>query len=73
VPAARRRHWVTETPPVKEALDELRAELGTDSLPFDEVIVRGASVKLAELRGDGDEKVERLRHRADQIRADSEI
>jgi hypothetical protein len=41
---------VTETPPVKEALDELREVLGVDDLPFEEIIIRGAAIKVAELR-----------------------
>jgi hypothetical protein len=51
----KRRLWVTETPPVKEALDELRAVLGTDQLPFEEIVIRGAAIKIAELREEDDE------------------
>jgi hypothetical protein len=49
MPTSPRRLWVTETPPVKEALDELREALGPE-IPFEEVLIRGAKIKLAELR-----------------------
>jgi hypothetical protein len=71
VPTAR-RHWVTESPRLKEALDDLRAELGTEQLPFEEIIVRGAGLKLAELRGESDASVQRLHNLADRIRAAGE-
>jgi hypothetical protein len=50
MPTSPRRLWVTETPPVKEALDELREALGGPEIPFEEVLIRGAKIKLAELR-----------------------
>jgi hypothetical protein len=50
MPTNRRRHAITETPPVQAALDELREELGTDRVEFGELIVLGADAKLAALR-----------------------
>jgi hypothetical protein len=41
---------VTETPAVKEALDELREELGTSRVPLGELVALGARAKTAELR-----------------------
>lgn len=41
---------VTETPPVKEALDELRHELGGDRVELPELVIRGARDKTRELR-----------------------
>jgi hypothetical protein len=41
---------ITETPPVKRALDELRHELDTDRVDFSELVVLGARTKTAELR-----------------------
>lgn len=41
---------VTETPPVQEALDELRRELGDDRVELPELVVRGAREKTRELR-----------------------
>jgi hypothetical protein len=44
---------ITETPPVEDALDELRAALGTERIDFAELVVVGARAKARELRGDG--------------------
>jgi hypothetical protein len=50
VPTKRRRHAITETPHVEAALDELRQELGTDSVELGELVVLGAGVKLEAIR-----------------------
>ena len=42
---------VTETPPVKEALDELRAQLGEERIELPELVIRGAKEKTRELQG----------------------
>jgi len=42
---------ITETPPVREALDELRHELGEDRLELPDLVIRGAREKARELRG----------------------
>jgi hypothetical protein len=44
---------ITETPPVEEALAELRAALGSERIDFAELVVVGARAKTRELRGDG--------------------
>ncbi len=49
VPTNRRRHAITETPPVQAALDELRRELGTDRVELGELVVLGAGAKLTAL------------------------
>jgi hypothetical protein len=59
---------VTETPPVKEALDELRAELGDDKVPMGEIVILGAREKVRELRAERDEKGEGRKRLADRIR-----
>jgi hypothetical protein len=59
---------VTETPPVQEALDELRAELGDDKVPMGELVVLGARAKLAELRAEREDVIRRRRRLADRIR-----
>lgn len=69
VPTKRRRHAITETPPVAQALDELRAHLGTDSVELAELVVLGARAKLDTIRADHDE-TNRLRARlAERVRA----
>lgn len=44
---------ITETPPVEEALAELRAALGGGRIDFGELVVAGARAKTKELRADG--------------------
>ncbi|CAN5486696.1 hypothetical protein BH20ACT15_BH20ACT15_14610 [soil metagenome] len=53
MPTKRPRHMVTETPPVEEALAELRKALGSERVDFAELVIVGARVKARELRGDG--------------------
>jgi hypothetical protein len=50
MPTKHRRHAITETPHVKQALDELRRELGTDKVPLAEVLILGAEEKLKRVR-----------------------
>jgi hypothetical protein len=54
VPTTRPRHSVTETPPVQEALDRLRAQLGSQKVDFAELVVLGAEEKERRLRRDSD-------------------
>jgi hypothetical protein len=60
---------VTETPPVQEALDALRRELGTDRIELGELVVLGADVKLAALRAERDDTVVLRKRLADRVRA----
>jgi hypothetical protein len=69
VPTTRRRHAVTETPPVKEALDELRAELGSDKVPMGEIVILGAREKVRALRAERDDVLAKRRRLTDRIRA----
>lgn len=46
------RHSVTETPPVRDALDALRATNGGERIDFGELVTLGAEAKLARLRGE---------------------
>jgi hypothetical protein len=55
MPTSHPRHTITETPPVREVLDELRAALGRGKLDFGELTVLGAREKLRELRGESPE------------------
>jgi hypothetical protein len=69
VPTSRRRHAITETPPVEAALDELRRELGTDRVELGELVILGAGVKLAAIRAERDGGAAARRRLADRVRA----
>ncbi len=43
---------VTETEPVKEALDELRQAQGGDRIEFPDLVIRGARDKVRELKAE---------------------
>jgi hypothetical protein len=62
VPTTRPRHTITETQPVQEALDELRARLNGERIDFAELLVLGARAKARRLPEGGDsEKARRAR------------
>jgi hypothetical protein len=69
VPTSRRRHAITETPPVEAALDELRRELGTDRVELGELVILGAGAKLAAIRAERDGGAAARRRLADRVRA----
>ncbi len=69
VPTKRRRHALTETPPVQAALDELREELGTDSVELGELIVLGAGVKLGAIRAERGNAAAQRQRLADRVRS----
>jgi len=52
VPTSHPRHTITETPPVREALDDLRARLAGQRIDFAELVVLGAGVKVRQLPND---------------------
>jgi hypothetical protein len=63
MPTNRPRHTITETPPVQDALDRLRARLGTHKLDFAELVVLGAEAKQRRLEREDEaasEAIERL-------------
>jgi hypothetical protein len=69
MPTRHRRHAITETPPVQAALDELRGELGdTGRIEFGELVILGASQKVAQLRAAREDVASRRRELADRIR-----
>ncbi len=68
MPTKHRRHAITETPRVKAALDELRAELGEDRVELGELVVLGATTRVAELRAQGDDQAAARKRLADRIR-----
>jgi hypothetical protein len=53
---------ITETPPVQEALDRLRAQIGSQKLDFAELVVLGAREKERLLQRD-DDATREARHR----------
>lgn len=69
MPTKRRRHAITETPPVEAALDELRRELGTDRVELGELVVLGAAAKLAEIRAGHDREQALRRRLAQRVRS----
>jgi hypothetical protein len=68
MPTKRRRHAVTETPPVQAALDELRAEVGDDRIELGELVILGAHQKVAQLRARRDETSVLRKQLAERIR-----
>lgn len=54
MPTTRRRHTITETPPVEEALAPLRVLVGA-RIDLAELVVIGARAKVASLRTEGAE------------------
>jgi hypothetical protein len=68
MPTQHRRHAITETPPVKAALDELREQLGDARIEFGELVVLGAHQKVAQLRAARDDTASRRRELAERIR-----
>jgi hypothetical protein len=68
MPTRRRRHAITETPPVQAALDELRAELGDDRVEMGELVILGAQEKLARVRAQRGDTVTLRRRLADRVR-----
>ena len=69
MPTKRRRHAITETPPVQAALDELRAALGQDRVELGELVVLGAGAKLAALRAEREGESALRRRLADRVRS----
>jgi hypothetical protein len=60
------RHSITETPPVHEALSELRRR--GERIRFGELVIRGARERLRELQAERDEEAHRAELRRDLVR-----
>jgi serine/threonine protein kinase HipA of HipAB toxin-antitoxin module len=72
VPTTRPRHTITETPPVQEALDELRAKLGEgERIDFAELVALGARAKARRLRAGERQTAEALKRLAEMVRTRS--
>ena len=68
MPTKRRRHAITETPPVQEALDELRAALGGERVELGELVILGAQEKLARVRAEREDTSALRRRLAERVR-----
>lgn len=69
VPTSHPRHTITETPPVREALDDLRARLAGQRIDFAELVVLGAGVKVRQLPDDAAAAREAAERLATMVRA----
>jgi hypothetical protein len=68
VPTTRPRHTITETPPVHEALDELRAKLDGDPIDMAELVILGARAKARRLPNQSAKARKARKELADWIR-----
>jgi hypothetical protein len=68
VPTSLPRHTITETAPVRKALDELRARLGNGRIDYAELVVLGAQTKLRQLPNDAERAREAARRLAEMVR-----
>lgn len=68
MPTKHRRHAITETPPVRAALDELREELGGARIELGELVILGAREKVAELRAQREDAEGLRRQLAERVR-----
>lgn len=72
LPTTRPRHTITETPPVQEALDELRSKLGDgEKIDFAELVTLGAQVKARRLSAEEAETSAALKRLAEMVRTRS--
>jgi hypothetical protein len=69
IPTKHPRHAITETPPVRAALDQLRDELAGERIEFSELLILGAQEKLARLRAEREGIAEKRARLADRIRS----
>lgn len=68
MPTTRPRHTITETPPVQEALDRLRAQVGSQKIDYAELLVLGAEEKTRRLERESDAEQEARAWLAREIR-----
>jgi hypothetical protein len=71
VPTKHRRRAITETPPVRAALQRLQGELGRERIDLGELVMLGADAKLTALRNDQEGGAAARRRLADRIRSRS--
>ena len=68
VPTSHPRHTITETAPVREALDALRVRMAGRGIDFAELVVLGAAVKVRQLPDDAAAAREAARRLAVRVR-----
>lgn len=68
MPTKHRRHAVTETGPVAEALERLRAAVGPDGFTISELVVLGAERMRLDHEVNGARRERALRELAEEIR-----
>lgn len=74
MPTTRPRHTITETPPVQEALDELRSKMGEgERIDFAELLALGARVKARRLSTDDAAALAARKRLAERIRTRSTL
>jgi hypothetical protein len=71
MPTTRPRHTITETPPVHEALEELRAKLNGGRIDLAELVILGAHAKARRLPDKDEEARQAARRLAEMIRSRS--
>lgn len=64
---------ITETPPVKEALDELRRLQGGEKVELPDLVIRGAKEKVRELEAASESARRARRELAEWIRSGPEV
>lgn len=68
MPTKRRRHAITETPPVERALEPLRDRLADERIDWGELVILGAQAKLARLDAERAETLGARNWLAERIR-----
>lgn len=68
MPTAHPRHTITETPPVREALADLRTRLGSERIDYAELVVLGARMKTRQLPDDAGAAREAAGRLAEMVR-----
>ena len=72
VPTTKPRHTITETPPVKEALDQLRAKLGEgQQIDYAELVTLGARAKARQIPDNEQEAAAASARLAEMVRTGS--
>jgi hypothetical protein len=71
MPTSLPRHTITETRPVREAVDELRARLDGGRVDYTELVVLGAQTKLRQLPDGAEQARKAARRLAPMVRSRS--